>query len=274
MSIQRNAQAFYLSSTLQTANPAAAAFTLTATSALDLLLDSLYINFGSLQVDDRGTALVTAMSISGQSIFASNQGMPFSAFLPSNNYAVEGINSLSLTIATNQVFSVTMQAGAAGFAAAPSPTNPIGFAISTEPTDIVVSPNDSGELLNYCFGMGSVNVPAGGNATLQATCLRDNVFLGRLIMDTDSLRAPGAIPREALQITSILVDGIELLSAQTPQATPLLLSQLTPDSNDKTGLQANYFVKQNSQVLITVQNTDGANAHNVCGGFYCKPIPA
>jgi hypothetical protein len=270
MAIQRNAQSFYLTSNLQTAPVAAAVpFTLTSTSALDLLMDSLYFQCGGFAPVDAGTALVTALSLSGQSLMASNQGMPFSAFLPNNNYAIEGINALSLTIATSQVFSATINGG---FAAAFGATNPVGFAISTEPTDIVVSPNDSGGLLSYVFGMGSVAVPAGGQATLQATCLRDDVFLGRLVMDTDSLRAGVGINQEALQITSILVNGIELLSSVTPANAPLLLSQLTPSSNDKTGLQANYRVALNSQVIITIRNQDAANIHNVCGGFYCKPI--
>lgn len=268
MSIQRNAQSFYLSSALQTVN--VTPFTISATSALDLLMDSLYFQCGGLTEADKGTVLVTSLTVSGQSIQASNQGMPFTAFTPSNNYAIEGINSLSLTIATSQVFSATVTGA---FANALAVTNPVGFAISTEPTDIVVSPNESGSLLSYCFGMGSVAVPAGGTAQLQATCLRDDVFLGRLVMDTDSLRVGVLANQECLQITSILVDGIELLSSVTPANAPLLLSQVTPQSNDKTGLQANYFVKQNSQVIITIANADPVNIHNVCGGFYCKPLP-
>lgn len=270
MSIQRNAQSFYLTSNLQTVPVAAGVpFTLTSTSALDLLMDSLYFQCGGFAPIDRGTILVTALSLSGQSLMASNQGMPFSAFLPNNNYAIEGINALSLTIATSQVFSATINSG---MVAAFGATNPCGFAISTEPTQIVVSPNDSGGLLSYIFGMGSVAVPAGGQATLQATCLRDDVFLGRLVMDTDSLRAGVLINNEALQITSILVNGIELLSSVTPANAPLLLSQLTPTSNDKTGLQANYRVALNSQVIITISNQDPVNIHNVCAGFYCKPL--
>jgi hypothetical protein len=270
MSIQRNAQSFYLTSNLQTAivGPGVP-FTITSTSALNLLMDSLYFQCGGFAPVDAGTILITALSLSGQSLMASNQGMPFSAFLPNNNYAIEGINSLSLTIATSQVFSATVS----GPMGAPyGVTNPVGFAISTAPTDIVVSPNDSGGLLSYAFGMGSVAVPAGGQATLQATCLRDDVFLGRLVMDTDSLRAGVGINNEALQVISILVNGIELLSSVTPANAPLLLSQLTPTSNDKTGLQANYRVALNSIVTITIQNTDVANIHNVCAGFYCKPL--
>tara|TARA_R110000823_G_scaffold315615_2_gene448688 strand:- start:1784 stop:2596 length:813 start_codon:yes stop_codon:yes gene_type:complete len=270
MSIQRNAQSFYLTSNLQTAVVAAnIPFTLTSTSALNLLMDSLYFQCGGFVNADRGTILVTALSLSGQSLMASNAGMPFSAFLPNNNYAIEGINSLSLTIATSQVFSATISGGMANPFTV---TNPVGFAISTEPTDIVVSPNDSGGLLSYAFGMGSVAVPAGGQATLQATCLRDDVFLGRLVMDTDSNRAAININNEALQVISILVNGIELLSSVTPANAPLLLSQLTPTSNDKTGLQANYRVALNSIVSIVVQNSDVVNIHNVSGGFYCKPL--
>ena len=267
MAIQSGAQAFYLSSNLQTAvaNP----FTITATSALDLLMDSMYFQCGGFNNTDRGTILVTALSLSGQSLFASNQGMPFSAFLPANNYAIEGVNAMGLTIATSQVVSATVSGN---FNTAIAVTNPVGFAISTAPTEIVISPNESGSLLSYIYGLGSVLVPAGGQAVLTGTCLRDDVFLGRLVMDTDSLRAAVVANQECLQITSILVNGIELLSSVTPANAPLLLSQLTPSSNDKSGLQLNYSVGLNAQVSVTVLNVDPVNAHNVCGGFYCKPI--
>lgn len=267
MSIQRNAQAFYLSSNLQVAN--VSPFTITATSALDLLMDGLYFQGGTFSDADRATVMVSALSVSGQSIMSSNASMPISCFQPSNNYAFEGINSLSLTIATSQVFSATVTGL---FATALAATNPVGFAISTEPTDIVVSPNDSGGLLNYCFGLGNTApILAGAQATLTATCLRDDVFLGRLVMDTDSLGPVGTEPREVMQITSILVNGIELLSAVTPATSPLLLSQLCPDSNDKNGLQLNYRIGLNSQISITVVN-NGANPHAVSGGIFCKPI--
>lgn len=259
MAIQRQAQAFYLSSTLHEANTKP--FTISATSALDLLLDSFYLNV-NLETQDRA-ALMTAMSISGQSLFASDSGVPIVMFDPSNNYAVEGINALSLTIATNQVFSCTVDHT---FNTALAPTNPCGFSISTAPTDIVVSPNDSGSLLNYVFGMGRATVAAAGTATLQAVSLRDNVFLGRLIMDCANSN------KSLIQITSIKVDGIELLSAVTPSATPTLLSQFSPDCNDKSGLQLNYVVRQNSIVQIDVRNVDPANPIDVAAGFYCKSL--
>ena len=103
MAVQRQAQAFYLSSELQTAN--VAPFTISATSALDLLLDSFYLNCTTETQDE--AALITAMTISGQSLFASDKGFPLVGFLSENNYAIEGINALGLTIATNQVFSIT-----------------------------------------------------------------------------------------------------------------------------------------------------------------------
>jgi len=151
MSVQRNAQAFYLSSTLQTAN--VAPFTISATSALNLLLDSFYIN-ATTETPDRA-ALITAMSLSGQSLFASDKGFPLVGFLAENSYAIEGINALGLTIATNQVFSITCDHL---FNTPLGVINPCGFSISTEPTDIVVSPNESGSLLNYVFGLGRVTV--------------------------------------------------------------------------------------------------------------------
>ena len=259
MSVQRQAQAFYLSSELQTAN--VQPFTISATSALDLLLDSFYINVSTATQDK--AALVTAMTISGQSLFASDKGFPLVGFLPENNFAIEGINALGLTIATNQVFSVTIDHA---FETALAVTNPCAFSISTEPTDTVVSPNESGSLLNYVYGLGKKTVNAGATETLEGVSLRDDVFLGRLIMDC------AAQNKNLIQITSIKVDGIELLSAQTPQNTPTLLSQFLPSSNDKSGLQLNYVVKQNSRVSITVKNVDAVANIQVAAGIYCKAI--
>lgn len=259
MSVQRQAQAFYLSSELQTAN--AAPFTISATSALDLLLDSFYVN-ATVETADIG-ALITEIRVSGQSLFASDKGFPLVGFLASNNYAIEGINAIGLTIATNQVFSITCDHL---FATPLAATNPFGFSISTEPTDIVVSPNESGSLLNYVFGLGRVTVPALGEATLEGISLRDDVFLGRLVMDCANAN------KGLIQITSIKVDGIELLSAQTPSNAPTLIHQFTPESNDKTGLQLNYVVKQNSRVSITVKNVDGALNIPVVAGIYCKAL--
>lgn len=259
MSIQRQAQAFYLSSDRHEANTKP--FTLSATSALDLLLDSFYLNV-NLETQDRA-ALMTAMSISGQSLFCSSKGVPIVMFDTKNNYAVEGINAIGLTIATNQVFSCTIDHT---FQTALGPTNPCGFSISTAPTDVTISPNLSGSLLNYVFGLGDVEIAAAGEATLEAVSLRDDVFLGRLIMDSNNSN------KNLIQVKSIKVDGIELLSAVTPQTTPTLLSQFTPDCNDKTGLQLNYVVKQNSIVSITLANVDPANPIKVAGGFYCKAL--
>ena len=259
MSVQRQAQAFYLSSELQTAN--VAPFTISATSALDLLLDSFYIN-ATTETQDKA-ALITAMTISGQSLFASDKGFPLVGFLSENNYAIEGINALGLTIATNQVFSITCDHQ---FNTPLAVANPCGFSISTEPTDVVVSPNESGSLLNYVFGLGRVTVPFGGEATLEGVSLRDDVFLGRLIMDCANAN------KGLIQVISVKVDGIELLSAQTPSNSPTLLHQFLPSSNDKTGLQLNYVVKQNSRVSITVKNVDGAINIDVAAGIYCKAL--
>lgn len=259
MSVQRQAQAFYLSSELQTANTKP--FTISATSALDLLLDSFYCNC-TVETQDKA-ALVTAMTISGQSLFASDKGFPLVGFLSDNNFAIEGINALGLTIATNQVFSITVDHT---FNTALAPANPFGFSISTAPTDVTVSPNESGSLLNYVYGLGVVEVAAAGESTLEGVSLRDDVFLGRLIMDCNNAN------KGLIQITSIKVDGIELLSAQTPAIAPTLLHQFIPSSNDKSGLQLNYLVRQNSRVSITVKNVDPANPIKVAAGIYCKAI--
>tara|TARA_R110000824_G_scaffold334908_1_gene521476 strand:- start:145 stop:945 length:801 start_codon:yes stop_codon:yes gene_type:complete len=265
--IQRNAQAFYLSSNQITAG--VAPFNMTATAALPLLLDSMFFT-GTFDpaLTDSG-ALITALTLSGQSLLAFDQGFPLTAFLTNNNYAMEGINAIGLTIDTNQVIALTTDFVPL---AAPSVVDPIGFSISTSPTDIVISPNASGSMLNFLAGMGRVVVPAaGGLATLQAVCLRDSVFLGRLVMDCQFAAAAASINPNQIQIRSIRVDGIELMSSINPNVDTTPLSVFQPNSNDKNGLQLNYTCSQNSIIQIDVVN-NAAGPVSVNAGFFCKPM--
>lgn len=266
MSVQRNAQAFYLSSNLATAG--APPYTISATSALPLLLDSLFVTGTFNAQGDDDAFLVTALSLSGQSLLAFDQGFPLTAFKIDNNFAIEGINAIGLTIDTNQVVSLTTDFNPTAAIAA---TDPLGFSISTSPTDIVISPNASGDLLNYLAGMGRVTVAAGATSTLQAVCLRDQVFLGRLVMDCAFAGGAANKNKNQIQITSIKVDGIELMSSITPTVDVTPLSVFLPSSNDKSGLQLNYTCQQNSVVTISVQNVS-AGPVDVVGGFFCKPL--
>jgi hypothetical protein len=255
MSIQRNAQAFYLSSTLSTTGTS---HDIEAESATNLLLDTLLVqNTGATDI----IAEVTSMTLMGQSLNASSASFPACAFYSDNNYAMEGVSALGLSIGQNNKFAMSITS--IGTASA---TAPVGFSISTEPTDIVLSPNLSGSNISFIFGMGKVNLSAGGTATLQATCLRDNVFLGRLVM------GQSGTSDNAVQITSIKVDGIELLSSVNPTSTPTPLSVFSRSSFDRSGLQANYVCSQNSIVSISLKSTHGADAVDVVAGFFCKPI--
>ena len=255
MAIQRNAQAFYLSSTLSTSGTS---HDIEAESATNLLLDSLLVtNTGDTDVIGE----VSSITLMGQSLNASNANFPLVAFFADNSYALEGVSSLGLTIGQNNKFAMSISS--VGTASA---TKPISFSISTEPTDIVLPPSESGSNISYCFGMGKVTCNANSTATFQAICLRDNVFLGRLIM------AQSGTDDNAIQVTSIKVDGIELLSAVNPVSTPTPLSIFGVKSFDKTGLQANYFCSQNSVVTITIKSTHAVDNVDVVAGFFCKPI--
>jgi len=255
MAIQRNAQAFYLSSSLSTTGTS---HDIECESATNLLLDTLLLTKAG---DTDETGEITSITLMGQSLNSSDSNFPMCGFFADNNYALEGVSSLGLTIGQNNKFAMSVTSVATA-----SATAPISFSISTEPTDIVLPPSDSGSNISFLFGLGKVTVPAGGTATLQAICLRDNVFLGRLIM------AQSGTSDNAIQVTSIKVDGIELLSAVNPVSTPTPLSVFSRKSFDKTGLQANYFCSQNSVVQISVKSTHGADAVDVVAGFFCKPI--
>ena len=173
MATQRNAQAFILGSGTKIAGTAVA---LTCTSALPLILDDMTIGFSE---EEYACSTVSSITLSGQSLLASNQDMPLSAF--STSALVDDQRNIGLTIDTNQIFSATVQVSKVGGLTA---NNPIGLQVSTSPTDVVISPNNAPSgLLNYVFGMGKINVAAASVGTLQATSLRDGVYLGRLIAD-------------------------------------------------------------------------------------------
>ena len=259
MSVQRQAQAFYLSSGPTTTG---SIVQLKATSALPLLMDDLIINGDSKHY---ATSTISRITVSGQSILASSEDMCMAGFF--FDALIEGQRSISATIDTNQQFMVECQLQAAATVA-----NPINMAISTTPTDVVVSPNNlPSSLLNYCFGMGRGAIGIGATVVFTATSLRDNVFLGRLVGDFKHDAGFESNDPNALEITSILCDGIELLSAQNPANAGLSYQNILPGSSNKDGLQANYVLSQNSRVSISVKN-NSTHAADVAMGFFCRPL--
>lgn len=263
MATQVNAQAFILGSGKKTAG---SSVTMTATSALPLILDDMTISFNE---SEYAASTVSRITLSGQSLLASNKDMPLAAFRPEAK--IDDQRNVGLTIDTNQIFSTTVEVSKPGGL---SPNYPISLGVSTSPTDVVVSPNNApAGLLNYVFGLGKITINGGQTGTLEATSLRDGVYLGRLI--GDYFFADGAASTDAslLEIRSILVDGIELLSSQQAGTADGSVSMETflNKASDKLGNSADYLVSQNSIVKISVHNSSATNC-DVTMGFFCRPL--
>ena len=222
--------------------------TLSGTAATPLILDDLIVNtLGTISPScqmtnnvDQTMLTVTDIRVSGQSFMASNQSMTAMAFLASAK--LDGTRSMGASIDTNQLLEVELNALKA-FAA----NDIVSFSCSTAPIPPggdVVSPNDlPGNLLSYCFGFGrQTAIPAfaagaPGVATFQATCLRDQVTIGRLVGALCYDAGPAADSSAAMvQITSIKADGIELLSSRSPSQESVGFDTILASSSDQTGL--------------------------------------
>jgi len=253
--ITRQAQAFYLGSAQHLA-AVGVNFLLVGTAQIPLLLEDVILT------SQLGFGSVNTITLAGQSMMASDQGMPIGAFQPLAQ--LEGYRSLSVPIATNQRFEMggvmTVPAQDLGMAVSTSPIAPQQY----RPT------SELGGALNYCFGVAGTTLAnlTGGPAvttTFVATCLRD-CLLGRLVV----VNAAGAVvPDDDINCTSILVEGIELLSGQ--QGVDVLnIGALSPACTDLSGLQLNYPISANGQVRITINNANAA-AGTIGIGIFCLP---
>ena len=255
--------------------------TLSGTAATPLILDDLIINtLGTispkclnLNNSDQTLLTVTDIRVSGQSFMASNQSFPAMGFVAEAK--LDGTRSMGASIDTNQLLEVELNAIKAF-----GPTDPVSFSCSTAPIPpggFVVSPNDlPGNLLSFVFGFGrQVAIPAlvgvvPGVATFQATCLRDQVQIGRLVgaLAYDA-GAAGQDSAAMVQITSIKADGIELLSSRSPSTESVGFDTILASASDQTGLLLNYTLALNSQVTIEISNFS-PNPCSVALGAFCR----
>jgi hypothetical protein len=257
MAISRQAQAFYLGSAPHLAG-AGAAYKLSGTAQIPLLLEDLIVS-------STATGTISTITLAGQSMMSSDSSAPIGMF--SADAQLEGFRSVSCPIGTNQKFEIsgTMNAPAAN----------IGMAVSTSPIapQQYVPTSQLGGALNYVFGVeGTGNVPAAaagvnGTVTFTATCLRD-CLLGRIVV----VNQDGAgVPSADLNITSILCEGIELLSGQS-NVDVVNIEVLGPKCTDLSGLQLNYPITANGQLRVTVENANGAAGGATVGiGVFCLP---
>ena len=248
--ITRQAQAFYLGSAQHLAG-AGVDYKLSGTAQIPLLLEDLIVStsaFGSVET----------ITLAGQNLNASDSGFPIQGF--SASAQLEGFRSVSCPITTNQKFEISGKMNGAAN---------IGMAVSTSPIapSQYVPTSQLGGALNYIFGVsGSATIGAAGKTTVTATCLRDCV-LGRLVIVNQDA---GAVTAADLNVTSILVEGIELLSGEAG-VDVVNIDVLSEKATDLTGLQLNYPIQANGQLRITIDNANAAAA-KLGIGVFCLPV--
>jgi hypothetical protein len=250
MAISRQAQAFYLGSAQHLAG-AGVDFNLSGTAQIPLLLEDLIVS-------SVATGAIDTITLAGQSMMASDSSAPIGMFAA--DAQLEGFRSVSCPIGTNQKFELGGKMNA--------PAANIGMAVSTSPIapQQYVPTSQLGGALNYVFGVeGSGAVAAAGNTTFTATCLRD-CLLGRIVVVNQD---GAAVPDDDLNITSILCEGIELLSGQSG-VDVVNIGVLSAKCTDLSGLQLNYPITANGQLRITINNANAAAA-TVGIGVFCLP---
>ena len=261
MAYFKNAQAYYLG-TQMVRQGAPGAYNLTSTLEQAALLEDLIL-------DASNQHLISDITLAGQSIWASNQPAPNTAFINNAWLGATGHRSISIPLASRQQVVVSGDTTAALGAFGPAAATNISVAVGTAPIDPdqVVPVNDlGGEAMSYVLGMGAVNVAAGATANLVCT-IRRPVMLGALMLDHDN----GAIPTSDLTVQSVTVNNVEMLSSIGTQQGEVSFAAFQAQSSDTDGKIIAYPGPLNGQVQITVRNYNAA-AVNVAGAIFTLPM--
>ena len=257
MAYFRNAQGYYLGAP-QVRQGAVGAYTLTGTTEVPLLLQDCIISTDQIHE-------ITDITVSGQSVFASNQNCPTDAFAPVGWLGATGHKSMGIPIASRQqvVVSGSTNLGTYG----PGVVANVGFGIGTDPiTPAQVVPVNElgGEAMSYVCGLGTVALAAGATAALQCT-IRRPVMLGAMVLAIDA-----GVPDDFV-VTGITVNNVQMLSGQAGDNIPL--SVFLNTSTDIDGKIIAYPAPLNGQVQITITNA-GLVAANASGAIFTIPSTA
>ena len=234
-----------------------APFTQTATTQRPIMLSTMNIT------SDTPAGDITNITVSGLSLFTSNQSAALECFSPQSFGQRQRVIGLSMS--NNQTVVVQGNLTAGGNVAMAVAVDPIAQSAVKQPAD-----QSSG--YNFIFGLGSVVVPAiagvvPGTAQLVAVAVRD-CTLGELILASHT--AAIATAGTDIIISSINVAGLEqLCGATATQNIPLQAFQNTA-SDANSGLRLSYPVLSNARVVITLLNFN-AGPITVAGGIFCEP---
>tara|TARA_R100001594_G_scaffold84178_1_gene118673 strand:+ start:3510 stop:4307 length:798 start_codon:yes stop_codon:yes gene_type:complete len=241
-------------------NPAAQAGTLNFQAARNLILGRLNVSVG--QPVNAINGLVTALTVQGASIFASNQPCAIRGFHTSLQMDE---NFIGVPIPTSGVAQMQY----AGVLPAPGGSS-VAATIMCDPWQdslgAVPSPDESGpSALNYAFGLSQVVIGAGATANIQGTALRACV-LGRLYLEAFDAAAGQVNAENQCLIDSIVINQTEQLGSQVNAGATLESFSLNALSSMAN---LNQFVPLNGTVTITITNNSAA-AQTVHGHFFCN----
>lgn len=227
-----------------------AAYALSGTAARASLLQNLTI-------DSTANGSVTQIKIAGQNLNTTDQPGHVAAFSGAANAV--GVRQRFIGIAVKSQQASTIAIDGTLIAA-----GDINFGVSLHPLDDSQVPTieEQASFFNYYAGLGSVAVPAAGNAQLRAVTTRA-CKLGWLILTNET----AAVPNNDLTITSIEVNGLEYLGGNNDQAVSF--DQFAPTAADVLGNMLHAEVEANAVILITCANKGGAPA-TITGTIFCE----
>ena len=227
-----------------------AAYKLSGTAARASLLQNL-----SLDSTDGGT--VDQIKIAGQNLNVSDQ--------PGH---VEAFSSKSNAVGTRQRFIgiavKALQASTIAIDGTLTAAGDINFACSLHPLDDDQVPTieEQASFFNYFCGLGTGVIAAGGTGQLRAVTTR-SCKLGWMVLTNNT----AAVPNADLTITSVEVNGLEMLGGNNDQAVPF--DTFAPEAGDVLGNMLHADVEANAVILITFANKNAAAA-TVAGTIFCE----
>ena len=207
--------------------------------------------------------MITDITVSGQSVFASDQGCPVSAFDPAGWLGATGHRSLGIPLAARQQVVVS---GDPASVFGPAAASNVGMAIGTapiEPQQVIPVNQLGGEALSYVCGLGEIPIAAAAAATLTCT-IRRPVMLGALTLDFDA----GVV--DDYVVRSVTINNVQMLSGENGVLGEIPLSVFLNNSSDIDGKIIGYPAPLNGQFSVEIFNY-GAVAANIAGACFTVP---
>ncbi len=207
----------------------------TRTSFTSKAQESVYLKFFLANATTFG--VVNDIRIGNQSLNCSDSAIDISVFSPANKrrptvgVAVDGNIQMQIDVTLDGAGAEQFQGG-----------------FSCEAIERAPTIAEQGNAINKFFGLGSVAVPAGGSAQLNAQALR-NCFLKSLLVKVHEPTSFGLV------VTDVSIAGRSIFSGQATDGIGAnVLEPLTADGL----IGINTMIATNERVTVTVANSTGA----------------